>query len=869
LWAVADEDLREKIQAAHDAAVRAAIAGLEAHTAPLRRRVRSTGKIVPERTAGLVVAEVRHHSARPVKPTGDALSDLPDPQLHTHALVMNMARRVTPDGKRNEWGAIDSRALLTAQKESGKVYGTALAAELSKLGFGIERRGDAIGVAGISEKLVQEFSRRHAEIETARNASAAEKGRALTAAERHAQVLATRRPKGEPSPGRSLVFGWQVRLAEQGAGPNLPERLLAAEAKRRSLAVGSKGRAAALDPSTPVEVVAAAIAELSESKGTWSWQELRTALAAHAQGQLSPSALDELLSLVDQISGSPASAVVPLDPLPVAALSVELVPTRSADGKPGLTSQTVLDRDRKCLALVEEIRGMGPTVIPPAIARRESLTSGSKVLTDEQNEAARKLFQSRVSVLEAPPGTGKSVVARAVAEQWHRAVQGSSEFPTVWATALAGKAASDLGDGLGALATVRTLDSLQRETLRANDLVIVDEASMVDQARWLPLLSRVRDAGCRLVLVGDRHQQGAVSGPGGLFAHLADEAAERGELATINTNYRALDASDGQAWDAIREGRSTDFLSRYRAQGRICLELTVEEARAEAVADWLRDTIEGKTSLIVATGSNREIDEINKACQAALVVVGQIAADGPSLTITYRDPLKGYEREETLREGDRVALTHTSYLDTAGDRQRSTRSRVHNGESLTIAGIEGSRVTLKRSSGSLVEVADDRVNRLRLDYACSSLRSQGRTVDRSRVMFHPQTDQEAGYVAVTRAREGSWVYGAIRELTDWPDGVPYDTVVEQAMAALATSFSRSRQDELSIVAAERAREAAPSSPEAEIVPLPVRKDEVEEPGQSSGPAEVIDLPLRVLEPWPQEPWADGGRDLDLPMTMER
>ncbi|MDA8330372.1 MAG: relaxase domain-containing protein, partial [Candidatus Dormibacteraeota bacterium] len=69
LWAVADDDLREKVQAAHDAAVRAAIASLEAHTAPLRRRVRSTGKIVPERTAGLVVAEVRHHSARPVKPT--------------------------------------------------------------------------------------------------------------------------------------------------------------------------------------------------------------------------------------------------------------------------------------------------------------------------------------------------------------------------------------------------------------------------------------------------------------------------------------------------------------------------------------------------------------------------------------------------------------------------------------------------------------------------------------------------------------------------------------------------------------------------------------------------------------------------------
>lgn len=824
LWALGDDELRAAIQAAHDGAVREAVASLERHIAPLRRQDRTTGKSVPERAAGLIVAEVRHHTARPVTPTGDALTDIPDPQLHTHALVMNMARRVTPDGKGNMWGAIDSRALLTAQKESGKVYGTALAAELRKLGFGIDRHGDAIGVAGISDEFVAAFSRRHAEIEKARAAEADWRHRELTPAERHEQVLATRRPKGEPVKATSLLIGWQVKLAALGADPELPAELRAIEAERRSLGIDDEDRSAALDPATPEQVIAAAIAELSENKGTWSWQELRTAIAAEAQGRLDPAELDDLLTRADEAAATPAAVVVPLQSIGAAALSPELVPTLTKDGKAALTSKAVLNRDQECLNLVAEIKQAGTALVPIAIAHHEHapLKSGDKTLTDEQGEAAWRLSLSRVSVLEAPPGTGKSVVGRALAESWHQAVKSGYYWDPcarrnvrtapaqgrVWATALPGKAASDLGAGLGDLAEVRTLDGLQRETLGRDDLVIVDEASMVDQARWLPLLRQVRDAGCRVAILGDRQQQGTVTGQGGLFAYLADEAAERGELATIKTNYRAQDGSDAQAWDALREGRSAEALEHYRDQGRVVLSPSVDDVRGRVVQDWAADRAESKDSLIVVTGSNREIDVLNSACQAAMVANGQVVADGQVVAVNFTDPATGYTRDETLRVGDRVALTHTSYLDTAGNRQQTARTRVNNGESLTITGIKDGRVVLQRQSKSLVEVADDRINRLRLDYACSALRSQGRTVDRVRVVAHPQADQETGYVAITRAREGSWVYGSIRELTGWPDEMTRDDAEEKAVAALAESFGRSQPQELAVTAAQRATRRA-------------------------------------------------------------
>lgn len=810
LWALGDDELRAAIQAAHDTAVREAVASLERHTAPLRRQDRSTGKIVPERTAGLVVAEVRHHTARPVTPTGNPLIDIPDPQLHTHALVMNMALRATPDGKGNQWGAIDSRALLVAQRESGKVYGTALAAELRKLGFGVERHSDAIGVAGISDELVSAFSRRHAEIDKARSAEANRRGRALTPAERQAQVLATRRPKGEPVKATSLLIGWQIKLAALGANPELPAELRALEAERRAVA---------LDRVTPAQVVAAAVDGLGETKGTWSWQDLRTAIATEAQGRLEAAELDDLLCRADEAAGSPAAVVVPMRDLGLAAISPDLVPVVAKDGKAALTSKAVLDRDRECLNLVAEINSGGAALVPIVIANHETLKvrAGDMVLTTEQAEAAWRLSSSRVSVLEAPPGTGKSVVGRAIAEGWAKAtrtgrfwdpinrrlVESTPAPATIWATALPGKAADDLGAGLGDLAQVRTLDGLRRETLGRNDLVIVDEASMVDQARWLPLLRQVRDAGCRVALIGDRQQQGTVTGPGGLFAYLADQAAERGELATIKANYRAQDGSDAQAWDALREGQSDRAISHYKAQGRVVLAPSVDDMRTQAVKDWAADIAGGRDALIVTTGSNREIDEINAACQAEMIAAGRVA-DGPAIPVSYTDPTTGYERSELLRVGDRVALTQTSYLDAVGNRQQTARTRVNNGESLTVTEIADNRIVLSRRLGALVEIADERVNRLRLDYACSALRSQGRTVDRVRVLAHPQANQETGYVAITRAREGSWVYGSIRELTGWPDGMSQARAEAQAITALAESFGRSRPQELAVTAANRA-----------------------------------------------------------------
>lgn len=89
LWALGDERVAATVQEAHDQAVDAAIAYLNASACVVGRgrggRVRSAGN-------GLIASAFRHRTSREA-----------DPQLHTHVLAANLTR-----GADNEWSSLCS-----------------------------------------------------------------------------------------------------------------------------------------------------------------------------------------------------------------------------------------------------------------------------------------------------------------------------------------------------------------------------------------------------------------------------------------------------------------------------------------------------------------------------------------------------------------------------------------------------------------------------------------------------------------------------------------------------------------------------------------------------------------------------------------
>ncbi len=113
LWALGSDEVSAGVLGAHEAAVDAAMAFLEAHAAFTRR---GHGGLLQVDTEGLVGASFVHRTSRAA-----------DPQLHTHVLLANKVKALE-DGR---WLSLDARELFEHQKAAGTLYKAALRAELS------------------------------------------------------------------------------------------------------------------------------------------------------------------------------------------------------------------------------------------------------------------------------------------------------------------------------------------------------------------------------------------------------------------------------------------------------------------------------------------------------------------------------------------------------------------------------------------------------------------------------------------------------------------------------------------------------------------------------------------------------------------
>ena len=196
IWAVASPELRQQIEAAHEKAVIETKNYLDERAGYTRR-----GKGGKEREqVELIAAEYRHSTNR---------ND--EPHLHSHLLIMNMAKRV--DGT---WGTIESRYIMQHQLAAGTLYQVALSRELSQRGFTIQPgRGGTFDVAGVPPEIVRLWSTRHAEI-----AAELEKAGITTSRGEGAEVAfhETRRHKSYTDPA-ILRERWAEQARTNGWGP--------------------------------------------------------------------------------------------------------------------------------------------------------------------------------------------------------------------------------------------------------------------------------------------------------------------------------------------------------------------------------------------------------------------------------------------------------------------------------------------------------------------------------------------------------------------------------------------------------------------------------------------------------------------------
>ncbi len=736
LWALGDARTMAEIDAAHAAAVDAALGYLENH-ASLTRRGRDGVEQVP--SAGFAAALFDHRTSR----TGD-------PQLHTHALVVNKVR--CTDGA---WRTLDGHEIFHHKKSAGVIYQTALRAELSArlpVSFGAVSEHGQAEIAGVPEPLMTAWSSRtsavladavptiaHAEDALGRPVSAAERARIIKTA-----VLSTRPAKDAPVPEGDRRARWAAQAEALGfAADAVTDSVQAANSRARSVPVPAGWSGA---------VLTEAVTEVGRRKAIWSRADLTVAVAAKV-----PTAGDPGLR-------SAADAVAWVEELTDIALTQSGLSGAVALGSEtsGATARVSDARyaSRELVAMEARIveRTVGGGFYPARQLRRDELleffTGPAATLSEEQRRAAVRLVASRdlVTVMTAPAGAGKTTSLAAAVAVW------SGQHTDIVALAPSARAAAELAAATGAQGqtVARWLVKEANDptpVLRPRDagyfrgeVIIVDEASMLSTADLDKLTRYVATHRARLVLVGDPGQIGAVNAPGGMFEHLTVKMA--GQVIELTELHRFTHNWEAAATLRLRAG-DPGVLDTYAERGRVHPAASSEDA-ADAVFDqWHTATIKGADALMLARAWT-DVNALNARARA--VAIATSAVTGPDLAVvaTKSGSTRGQTEHRSWRAGDvLLAKKNDSRTRIGGETVRNgDRFRVlaaaPDGGGLVVADLRG-RGTLTLPNTYLARHAE-------YGWAATIDGAQGATADVGIVLARAGLDREHLYVAMSRGR---------------------------------------------------------------------------------------------------------------------
>ncbi|GHE25946.1 ATP-dependent RecD-like DNA helicase [Streptosporangium violaceochromogenes] len=332
-----------------------------------------------------------------------------------------------------------------------------------------------------------------------------------------------------------------------------------------------------------------------------------------------------------------------------------------------------------------------------------------EALHDDQRAAVNLVLTSTVSILTGGPGCGKSHTVRVIAATV-RAMGG-----TVTLTAPTGKAARRLSEltGLPAMTVHRMLARqeepaegvLFRQSPAQADLVVVDEASMLDLQMATRLAAAIPEGG-HLLLVGDGDQLPSI-GPGSVLADLLRVE----EIPRVRLTHVFRQAQDSAIVRAAHRIRAGELPALPGGGGFWFEEIDDPDLVADRVIHLATEAIPRKQNI----GGDR----IQVLCPTRRGVTGTIEL-GRRLQERLNPPREGaaehWSGPSVFRVGDRVMPIRNNY-----------DKGVFNGETATVTAVDLQErlVEIRTDDGGSVEYTFGELDELTHAYAISVHRSQG------------------------------------------------------------------------------------------------------------------------------------------------
>lgn len=807
LWALADDQTRGVVRAAHDAAVSQTLGLLETRVAATRV---GHGGATRVGTRGVIAAAFDHPDTRHG-----------DPNLHTHVVLANRVQG--PDGA---WRTLDGQVLFAAAVAMSETYDALLADELSRrlpVSFGWRDRGPrrtpAFEVDGIDDHLLAMFSTRSRDITTTLSALVADfhttHGRGPTRVEtirlRQRATLATR-PVKRAHAWSDLLTSWAQRARELTGRE--PRDLLAAALS------GEYGRpllARDIGPDSARDLAGLAVAGVEARRSTWNGWNLEAEIArvtkhcpmasAAERDRLHDSlmtiatgacvALDgrdhQLMGPADRLAEDLADHEPDLDPV-----AGDLAVDEPADSwwesmARRYTSPLLLSAEAQLLACATTSPGprldedtalaaAAATVHPNGPATQRHGRGLPPLAPDQAAALVHATTSGRtVTVLVGPAGSGKTTTLAAIKTLWTRE-QGSSGM--VVGLAPSATAADQLSTALGIRCetTAKWLyetvgPGAQKRAAASADFHARNAAGAItpgverftqraqlvgSTAKWqfhagqLVIIDEATLAGTidlARIVTQARRDGAAVLLVGDHHQLSAVQAggafgllARRTQTAELTGLWRFTHRWEAHATRALRHGDPT-ALDAYAAHGRLH-DGTRQAMLDAAYTAWRTDTDTGRDSMLLAADTDT-VTELNARARADNITTGRAEPDGVTL-------LDG----TTAGVGDRVITRHNdrSLPDGTGGHIRNgatwtVTARNHDGSlDVTPAGAPTSPPTQVRLPADYV------AEHLDLGYAITTHRIQSRTLDTAHVITSPGMTREHLYVALTRGRADNHTY---------------------------------------------------------------------------------------------------------------
>jgi conjugative relaxase-like TrwC/TraI family protein len=639
-----------RILAAHGRAVAVALSYLE-QTAS-RSRSKRDGIVRLEQNDNLLIARFNHDSSRAT-----------DPQLHTHAVVLNVAQR--QDGA---WKALSNEEIFRSTKAAGAIYRAELARDLRELGYEIERThaDGRFEIAGFGKNVLDAFSRRRAQIVEHMERVGVTGPKAGDIAAR-----ATRDPKRDNR--RSIMLAdWRNRAESIGIDFDR------VRSPRERSPLGS-GQTAAK------EVLAHALEHLSERKVIASEKQILQVALGIGVGRVRFGDLERALGNRLRCG--------------------ELVPAISSRQKDPFARHYTTDRalavEQDLIHLMKRSRDSVPSIVSEAEVDRSIagvLERSPFPLTEGQENAIRLALstQDRLIGIQGYAGTGKTSGAllhiRRIAEAEGYEVRG-------FAPSAAAAEVLEREAGISSMTLARLLHG-SRPASKKPQLWIVDEVSMMGNETARALLHAAKEAKARVIWVGDRDQLPSIEA-GRAFALLMEQGLS---VAKIETIVRQRDPNLRKAVEHTIHREHDKAIGLLEPK---IIEIADKEERIRGIAREFLELSEGeRRATIVITPSNTDRRRLNQLIRVGLRERGALSGRQVETAILVgRDLTKAETKDPAnYRAGDVLRFGRSTDPRFAGGEYFTIARAAASASGIILRGSDGRELEWKPARGDRVEV---------------------------------------------------------------------------------------------------------------------------------------------------------------------